>query len=185
MNWLKYVIGFLIVIALCTVIWFIRPANDQLEVKVSALEEQIGRHYLNDLSSLERTAEQLLEYDLSLPITEENGKIIDELSRDLDTILDNLFFEHPFMYSEESTIIHSKWHNELSKAKWDLPFYGKEVPLTKEEAADLYQILQASRFIAKDFRDIVGYDYQSAYDAMHDKDHEMVERINYRLSIKY
>ncbi|MEK3765626.1 MULTISPECIES: hypothetical protein [unclassified Solibacillus] len=112
MNWLKYVIGLLIVIALCTVIWFIRPTNDQLEVKVSALEEQIGRHYLNDLSSLERTAEQLLEYDLSLPITEENGKIIDELSRDLDTILDNLFFEHPFMYSEESTIIHSKWHNE-------------------------------------------------------------------------
>ncbi|WP_339216415.1 hypothetical protein [Solibacillus sp. FSL W8-0372] len=185
MNWLKYVIGLLIVIALCTAVWFIRPTNAQLEAKISVLEEQIGRHYLNDFDSLERTAEQLLEYDLNLPITEENGKVIDVLSRDLDTILNNLFYNHPLIYSEESTTIHSKWHNELSQAKWNLPFYGKELPLTKDEAADLYQILQASRFIAKDFRDIVGYDYQSAYDAMHDKDHEMVERINYRLSIKY
>ncbi|MEK5080226.1 hypothetical protein MKX73_14955 [Solibacillus sp. FSL W7-1436] len=57
--------------------------------------------------------------------------------------------------------------------------------LTEEHVADLYQVLHAVRFIAKDINDLTGYDMQALYKAMNDEEHEIVQRIKYRLSIEY
>ena len=72
--------------------------------------------------------------------------------------------------------MHSEWEARMSDVSWYLQDYLDGTPLTEEEAAVLYQALQAIRFIAKDFRDITQYDMQSAYDAIHDEEHEMVEK---------
>ena len=72
---LKYVGGLLVVIALCTIIWFNPSAKEQvkqLEEKVSTLEEQIGGYYRDIIFSLEITAEQLLAHNFKQPITEED-----------------------------------------------------------------------------------------------------------------
>lgn len=179
---LKYVIGYLVVIVLCTVIWFHRPEKEQmnqLEEQVNALKEQVGSHYRNDISSLENTATQFLAHNFNQPITDEDEGLINELSEEFRTISHNLFFT----YSNPS--IHSEWQNRVSDVRMYLPDYLFGNSLTKEEIADLYQALQAIRFITMDFKELVPYDPQSSYDAMHDEEHEMVERIKYRLSLKY
>ena len=179
---LKYAIGFLTVIALCTVIWFHRPAKEQvnqLEEQVSILKEQVGSHYRGDISSLENTAEQLLAHNFNQPITDEDEGLINELNEEFRTISGNLFF------TNSNATIHSEWQNRVSDVRMYLLDYLLGDLLTKEEIADLYQALQATRFIAIDFDELVPYDPQSTYDAMHDEEHEMVERIEYRLSLKY
>ena len=193
---LKYVIGFLVVIVLCTVIWFEHPAKEQanqldekasaleeqanqLDKKVSALEEQIGRHYLADISSLENTAEQLLAHNFNQPITDEDEGLIDELSEGFLDTSDNIF------YMNRDEPIHLEWQGRLLDVHMYLLRYLSGTSLTKEEVADLYQALQATRFIAMDFGGIAQDDPQSSYDAMHDEEHEIVERIKYRLSLNY
>lgn len=59
--------------------------------------------------------------------------------------------------------------------------YVDEGSLTEEQVADLYQVLHAVRFIAKDINGLTVY----VYNAMHNEEHEIVERIKYRLSIEY
>ena len=179
---LKYVSGLLVVIALCTIIWFNPPAKEQvkqLEEKVSTLEEQIGSHYRDFIFSMESTAEQLLAHNFKQPITDEDEDMINELSDEFSGISDNLF------YVNINAMVHSEWENRMFDVDRYLYKYRYEASLTKEEVADLYQALQAIRFIAKDFIDFTQYDMQSSYDAMHDKKHEMVERVKYRLSLKY
>lgn len=60
--------------------------------------------------------------------------------------------------------------------------YANGSPLSEEDAADLYQVLKATRFISIDLRD---YTKQSEfYDAMHSEDHEMMEQVKNRLAWK-
>lgn len=182
LNWLKYVGGLLVVIALCTIVWFNSPAREQvkqLEEKVSTLEEQIGGYYRDIAFSLDSTAEQLLAHKFNQPITDEDEDMINELSDEFRDISYKLFFENG------NVNMHSEWEARMSDVSWYLRDYLDGNPLTEEEVADLYQALQAIRFIAKDFRDITQYDLQSAYDAIHDEEHEMVERVKYRLSLEY
>lgn len=182
MKWFKYVIGLVVVIALCTVVWFKLPTKievNQLEEKVSILEVQIGEHYINDISLLENVSEQLLNYNFNQPITDENNSMISKVSEDFRTITSNLLF------IGSNASVHAELQYRVSNVRTYLIDYVYGASLTKEEVADLYQVLQAIRFIIKDFRDIVSYNPQSAYDAMHDEEHEMVERIKYRLSLKY
>ena len=76
--------GFVVVITLCTVVWFKLTTKievNQLEEKVIILEDQIGNHYRSDLYLWEDAAEQLLTYDFSQPITDENNNEIFKLSR--------------------------------------------------------------------------------------------------------
>lgn len=179
---LKYVSGLLVVIALCTIIWFNPPTKEQvkqLEEKVSTLEEQIGSYYGDIIFSLDSTAEQLLAHNFNQPITDEDEGIINELSAEFSGISDNLF------YVNINAMVHSEWEARMSDVSWYLRDYLHGTPLTEEEVDDLYQALQAIRFIAKDFRDITQYDLQSSYDALHDEEHEMVERVKYRLSLEY
>lgn len=179
---MKYVIGLVVVIALCTVVWFTSPTKievNELEEKVSTLEVLIGEHYINDISLLEDASEQLLNYNFNQPITDENNSMISKVSEEFRTITSNLLF------ISSNASVHSELQYRVSNVRMHLIDYVSGASLTKEEVADLYQVLQAIHFIAKYFRDIVSYDPQSTYDAMHDEEHEMVERIKYRLSIKY
>lgn len=96
MKWLKYVIVFVIVIAFLTVVLFNLTTEieaNQLEEKVSTLEEQIGNNYRSDLYLWEDAAEQLLMFDFSQPITEENKNEIFRLSRLFNTASENLFLD--------------------------------------------------------------------------------------------
>ena len=182
MKWLKYVIGLVVVIALCTVVWFKPPTKievNQLEEKVSILEEQIGGHYQDYNLSLVNTAEQLLAHDFNQPIMVEDELMIEELSNELYSIRDKLF------YIKSQVLMHSDWEDKLMEVERYLTEYLSGVSFTKEEVADLNQGLHAIRFIAMDFGDIARYDTQAAYDAMHDEEHAMVERVKFRLSTKY
>ena len=182
MVWVKYVSGLLVVIAICAVIWFNPSAKvqvNQLEEKVSVLEEQIGGYYRDTISSLDSTATQLLEHNFKQPITDEDEDMINELSDEFSDISDILFFMNG------NASVHSEWENRMFDVHMYLRNYTYGPSLTKEEVADLHQALKAILFISMDFADIVDYDGQSSYDAMHDKKHEMVERVEYRLSLKY
>lgn len=181
MKLLKYVMGFVVVITLCTVVWFKLTTKievNQLEEKVIILEDQIGNHYRSDLYLWEDAAEQLLTYDFSQPITDENNNEIFKLSR--------FFIPHRktfFRLGTES--IHPELYSKLSDVDRYFITYVDEGSLTEEQVADLYQVLHAVRFIAKDINGLTVYDTQVLYNAMHNEEHEIVERIKYRLSIEY
>lgn len=182
MKLLKYVMGFVVVITLCTVVWFKLTTKievNQLEEKVIILEDQIGNHYRSDLYLWEDAAEQLLTYDFSQPITDENNNEIFKLSRLFYTASENLFFR----LGTES--IHPELYSKLSDVDRYFITYVDEGSLTEEQVADLYQVLHAVRFIAKDINGLTVYDTQALYNAMHNEEHEIVERIKYRLSIEY
>ena len=181
-KWLKYVIGFVIVVAFLTVVLFnltTKIEANQLEEKVSTLEEQIGNHYRSDLYLWEDAAEQLLTFDFSQPITEENKNEIFRLSRLFNTASENLFFR---LRTESA---HPELYSKLSEVDRYFLTYDDKGSLTEKQVADLYQVLHAVRFIAKDINDLTRYDMQALYDAMNDEEHEIGERIKYRLSIEY
>lgn len=178
MKLLKYVMGFVVVITLCTVVWFKLTTKievNQLQEKVIILEDQIGNHYRSDLYLWEDAAEQLLTYDFSQPITDENNNEIFKLSRLFYTASENLFLD----FGTES--IHPELYSKLSDVDRYFITYVDEGSLTEEQVADLYQVLHAVRFIAKDINGLTVY----VYNAMHNEEHEIVERIKYRLSIEY
>lgn len=182
MVWLKYVSGVLVVIAICAVIWFNPSAKvqvNQLEERVSALEEQVGSHYKDTIFSLRVTVDELLEHNFNQPLTDEDEDMMNEFAEEFSDISDTLFFMN------RNLSVHSEWQNRMLDVHMYLRNYTYGPSLTKEEVDDLYQALQAIRFITMDFGHIVDYDRQSSYDAMHDKEHEMVERVQYRLSLKY
>lgn len=180
MVWLKYVGGVLVVIALCAVIWFIHPAKGQvkqLEEKVSILEEQIGFQYSDAMYPLKRTVEALIEWDYKQSITDVDEGAINDLSEELFASIQVLFFVR-------NKSVHPEWEDRMYDVHWYLRDYLRGNSLTNEEIADLNQALKAIYFIAMDFNGIVR-DMQASYDAMHDEEHEMVERVKYRLSTEY
>ena len=81
--------------------------------------------------------------------------------------------------------IHPELYSKLSDVDRYFITYVDEGSLTEEQVADLYQVLHAVRFIAKDINGLTVYDTQVLYNAMHNEEHEIVERIKYRLSIEY
>lgn len=56
--------------------------------------------------------------------------------------------------------------------------------LSNEDIEDLHRALQATLFISMDFQHMVEHP-QDFYDAMHDDQHEMVERVKSRLATHY
>lgn len=108
MKLLKYVMGFVVVITLCTVVWFKLTTKievNQLQEKVIILEDQIGNHYRSDLYLWEDAAEQLLTYDFSQPITDENNNEIFKLSRLFYTASENLFLDLVLSQSIQNCIL--------------------------------------------------------------------------------
>lgn len=162
--------GVLGAVVLCGVIWFAHPA----QVQVNELEVQISAQYTNANSLLRDTVKELLKWNFSEPITDENEV---EFSRLIKAYVDvtSLFF------SGDS--VHFEWEDKVDDTKIYFMNYADGSLLSEEEAADLYQILNATRYISRDFRD---YTKDSEfYDAMHSKNHEMVERVKKRLAEKY
>ncbi|MFY3791066.1 hypothetical protein ACOQFO_05125 [Ureibacillus sp. MALMAid1270] len=186
---MKYVAGILIVVSLSSLIWIIYPGKGQenpfkdkesiLEDKITSLEEQIGFIYRDTVFSLNKTTEQLLAQDFSRPISEADEVIIDELTNELYQIIDILF------YSNREMLVQIDLHDRIHDVLWYLRDYQRGTDLTDEEVADLHQALKALYFISADFQDIVNIDDQASYDAMHDKGHEMFERVKFRLNTKY
>ncbi|MGM9950002.1 MAG: hypothetical protein ACI33P_07730 [Lysinibacillus sp.] len=80
--------------------------------------------------------------------------------------------------------MHTEWEDRMFEVCMYLHTYLSGASLTKEEAADLHQVLQAVQYIAMDFRDFAPGP-QATYDAMYDDEHEMIERVKFRLSAKY
>ena len=162
--------GVLGAVVLCGVIWFAHPA----QVQVNELEVQISAQYTNANSLLRDTVKELLKWNFSEPITDENQV---EFSRLIKAYVDvtSLFF------SGDS--VHFEWEDKVDDTKIYFMNYADGSLLSEEEAADLYQILNATRYISRDFMD---YTKDSEfYDAMHSKNHEMVERVKKRLAEKY
>ncbi|MFL0583179.1 hypothetical protein ACH0B6_11430 [Solibacillus silvestris] len=168
-NWKKNK-GVLGAAVLCGVIWFAHPAQEQ----VNELEVQLSAQYTNANSLLRNTVKELLKWNFSEPITDENQV---EFSRLIKAYVDvtSLFF------SGDS--VHFEWEDKVDDTKIYFMNYAVGSPLSEEEAADLYQILNATRYISRDFRD---YTKDSEfYDAIHSKNHEMVKRVKKRLAEKY
>ncbi|MBM7665515.1 hypothetical protein JOC25_001990 [Solibacillus kalamii] len=162
--------GVLGAVVLCGVIWFAHPA----QVQVNELEVQISAQYTNANSLLRDTVKELLKWNFSEPITDENEV---EFSRLIKAYVDvtSLFF------SGDS--VHFEWEDKVDDTKIYFMNYADGSLLSEEEATDLYQILNATRYISRDFMD---YTKDSEfYDAMHSKNHEMVERVKKRLAEKY
>ena len=168
-NWKKRK-GVLGVAVICGVIWFAHPAKEQ----VSELEVQISVQYTYANFLLRDTVKELLKWNFSEPITDKNEEEFSRLVNEYVDVTD-LFF------SGDS--IHFEWEHKVDDTKIYFMNYAVGSPLSEEEAADLYQILNATRYISRDFRD---YTKDSEfYDAMHSKNHEMVERVKKRLAEKY
>lgn len=79
--------------------------------------------------------------------------------------------------------MHSEWKDKLMEADFYMMDYVLSSSISDEDAADLYQILQATRFISSDFSDFTAY--SDFYEAMHSEEHEMVERVKFRLATEY
>lgn len=168
-NW-KNSKGVLAAVVLCGVVWFAHPAQE----RVNELEDQISAQYMYANFLLRDTAIDLLEHDFSEPLTDENKEDFNKLVKQFIDVTD-LFFS--------GGTVHSEWRERLDDAKFYFMDYSNGSPLSKDEAADLYQVLKANRYICMDFRD---YDKHSDfYDAMHSENHEMVEQVKKRLAWKY
>ncbi|MGN7477026.1 hypothetical protein ACTHOQ_04150 [Solibacillus silvestris] len=166
----KYIAGFLGAVILYAAIWFVHPANDQ----VDALEDQLSTQYTYANFILRDTVEELLEWDFSQPLTEENIDDFRKIFYEFRNIKD-LFFS--------GYTVHHEWEDRLFDADMYLMNYEQSLSLSEEDAADLEQILQATRFISRDFYDYTGHG--DFYDAMQSGKHEMVERVKSRLEMEY
>lgn len=166
----KYVGGLLGAVVLSYAIWLNVPEKEP----VKELEDQISTHYTYANYILINAVEKLLEWDFSQPLTTENEDDFWDLAYDFRNITD-LFFSGP--------TVHDEWRDRLFDADRYLMNYELDLALPEEDAADLYQILQATRFISMDFRHFT--DSGDYYDAMHSEKHEMVERVKFRLEMEY
>lgn len=125
---------------------------------------------------LRDTLEEILEWNFSEPLNDENKVYLSELS-------DEFFYLTGHIFSRN--VVHQEWRNRMNDIQSYLNNYVYDPSsLTEEDVADLYQALQATRFISMDFNDFIE-NPQDFYDAMHDEKHGMVERVKSRLVIQY
>ncbi|MEK4486117.1 hypothetical protein MHH81_11075 [Psychrobacillus sp. FSL H8-0484] len=168
---LKYFAGILVALALCGFIWFDHPAKKQ----VKQLEGQISWQYIHANFLLWDTVEEILEWNFSQPLTDEDKVYLSELSDEFLYITGLIF---------SGNVVHQEWRNRMNDIQGYLNNYVYGPSLSEEDVADLHQALQATRFISMDFNDFIENN-QDFYDAMHDEKHEMVERVKSRLATQY
>ncbi|MGE7983276.1 hypothetical protein [Solibacillus sp. NPDC093137] len=138
------------------------------------MEDQISSQYTYANFLLRGTVEKLLEWNFSEPLTDENEEDFRGLAKEFLDVTD-LFFS--------GSTVHTEWVDRVGDTTIYFLNYANGSPLSEEDAADLYQVLKATRFISIDLRD---YTKQSEfYDAMHSEDHEMMEQVKNRLAWKY
>ncbi|KGR79846.1 hypothetical protein [Ureibacillus manganicus] len=169
---LKHIVSVLVAIVLCGVIWLVHPAKEQ----VNQLETQIGRQYYSANFLLLDTVEELLAWNFSQPLTDADVDYLDKLSDDLLHTTDLIFFG--------GNVVHHEWRSRMLEVQEHLTKYVNGTSLTEIEVADLMQTLKATRFITLDFQDYVE-NIHDFYNAMHDEQHEMFERVKERLATKY
>ena len=168
---LKYIGSVLAAIVLCGVIWLVHPANEQ----VNQLEEQISRQYLYANFLLRDTVEELLAWNFSQPLTDADEDYLNDLSNEL-------LYTTGLIFSGD--VVHHEWRSRMNDIQGYLNNYIYGTTLSEEDVADLKQSLQATRYITMDFDSYADNTYDF-YDAMHDEQHEMVERVKSRLATKY
>ncbi|MFF2793846.1 hypothetical protein [Lysinibacillus xylanilyticus] len=168
---LKYIGGVLVAIVLCGVIWLVHPAKEQ----VNQLEEQISRQYMFANFLLRDTVEDLLAWNFSQHLTEADEDYLEELSNEL-------LYTTGLIFSGD--VVHHEWRSRISDIQCYLSNYMSGTSLSEDDVADINQSLQTTRFITMDFNDYVDNTYDF-YNAMHDEQHEMVERVKSRLASKY
>lgn len=171
MSKLKYVGRLIIAIALCSIIWFTHPAKEQVE----QLEGESSRQYMYANYLLKGTVQELLKWDYSQPLNDEDKDYLSQLLWELDNI-------HGIIFN--GYVVHQDWLNRMHEIENYLSKYvHTETLLSKEEVEDLQQALNATLFITMDF--IHMDDDLDFYDALHDDQTEMVERVKKRLATKY
>ncbi len=168
---MKYVGGILVMLALCGVMWFVHPAKEE----VKQLEGQLSWQYKYANFLLRDTVEELLEWDFSQPLTDGDKVYLSGLS-------DEFLYITSLIFSGD--VEHHEWRNRMNDIQGYLNNYVYDPSLSKEEVDDLHQALRATLFISMDFDSIVEQP-QDFYDAIHDEQHEMVERVKSRLATQY
>lgn len=164
---LKKLGGIFFTLALCGVVWFVHPAKEQ----VKRMEDQIGEQYLYANFLLRDSVDELLAWNFSQPLSDADEVYLDDLS-------DKLLYTSNLMFN--GNLVHSEWRERINDIQQYLNDYVYGTSLSEENIADLKQALQASRFISMDFDSEVDF-----YDAMHDEQHEMVDKVKQRLATQY
>mgnify|MGYP003409149506 FL=1 len=161
----------LIILALCGIVWLAHPAQQQ----VKEMEQQISSQYLYANYLLNDTVMDLLAWDFSQPLYEEDKHYINKL-------FNEIFYLSSIMFSGGT--VHKEWRNRI----WDLQQYLRNYIdgkiLSEEELADLHQALQETRYISMDLYNDIDSN-TDLYEAMHDEHHEMVEKVKNRLATQY
>ena len=176
LRWV-YVGGILAVTTLCGVLWSIQSGKEkgQEQEQVTQLEGQIGIQYIHANYLLKSTVESLLEWDFSQPLTDADERYLRNHFNNFSNLRGIIF---------NGYIVHEEWRRRMYDIEGYLLKYGYDRSLSKEEVDDLYQGLEATRFISLDLDDMLD-SFQDFYDGMHDEQHEMRERIKSRLATQY
>jgi hypothetical protein len=119
--------------------------------------------------------ESLLEWDFSQPLTDADERYLRNHFNNFSNLRGIIF---------NGYIVHEEWRRRMYDIEGYLLKYGYDRSLSKEEVDDLYQGLEATRFISLDLDDMLD-SFQDFYDGMHDEQHEMRERIKSRLATQY
>lgn len=159
----------LLTIALCSVIWMVHPAKEQAK----QMEEQIGEQYLYANYLLNDTVEEMLAWNFSKPLSDADEDYVNGLSVELHYATNIMF---------NGNVLHQKWRDRINDIAHYLHDYIYGSSLSEESLTDLHQALQATRIISIDFYSTVDGGF---YDAMHDEQHEMVEKVENRLATQY
>ena len=159
-------------IALCGVLWSVHSAKEE---QVTQLEKQMGWQYRDANFLFRTTVESLLEWDFSQPLTDADEGYLSKL-------FNEVFYIRGIILS--GNIVHDEWRRRTNDIEDYLNKYVFNRSLSKQEVEDLHQALEATRFIIMDFDDMVE-NSQDFYDAMHDEQHKMRERIKSRLATQY
>ncbi|HWL24952.1 MAG TPA: hypothetical protein VNR38_14595 [Ureibacillus sp.] len=124
---------------------------------------------------LHDTVDALLEWNYEQPLTDADVELFNNLSTEFLHITDLFLFNGS---------VHYEWRSRALDVQEYLTHYQYGSPLSEEDIADLYQVLHATKFITLDFLDYIENSHDF-YNAMHDKQHKMVERVKERLATKY
>lgn len=168
---MKYLVVLLVWLAFCGVIWFNNAAKEELK----QFEGQISLQYIHANFLLRDNVDEFLQWDFNQTLNEEDKEYIRKLSYEFLYINGILF---------SGKVVHKEWGERISDIHGYLNKYVYGPPLSEQDANDLEQALQATYFISMDFTDFTE-NTQDFYDAMHDKNHEMVERVKSRLAMNY
>lgn len=169
MGQLKILVRVLVLGALCGLIWWTYTAKEQ----VNQIEREMSNQYFYANLLLRNTVDELLEWDFSQPLTDmiEDKDYLNKLFAELD-------YTTSLMFS--GGVVHHEWQGRINDILIYLHSYITDTSISEENVADLYQALQATRFITMDFKNTNDF-----YDAMHDEKHEMVKQVKSRLDIQY